>query len=145
MKAFYTWFITRDRVFKFSWIRIVSLIITGTSFVATEFSRLHLRPLFRSRGVENLDILNSIGNLGGIVVQIFFGMALLNPNRIQSYRLAAFFAVGFVVYEFLQTVLPRGTFDWNDVLATVIGYGVSVGVIWVLWTLMPEKKEVAHR
>jgi uncharacterized membrane protein YccC len=74
--------------------------------------------------------------LGGIVVQIFFGLAVLNPNRRQSYRLATFFSVGYVVYEFLQPYLPKGVFDWKDVYGTVIGFAVSVLLLALTWRVV---------
>ena len=81
-----------------------------------------------------------IGNLGGIVVQIFLGLAVFNPTKQQSYRLAAFFSLGYVLYEFAQPVLPRGVFDWKDVYGTAIGFCLSLPMLALLWRLFPVRK-----
>ncbi len=84
-----------------------------------------------------MGLTDSIGNLGGIVVQIFLGLALFNPTKPQSYRLAGFFSLGYILYEFAQLVLPKGVFDWKDIYGTAIGFCLSLPVLALLWRLCP--------
>ena len=56
----------------------------------------------------------------------------------QSYRLAVFFSVGYIMYEFAQRFLPKGVFDWKDVYGTVPGLGLSLPILLALWRLFPE-------
>jgi hypothetical protein len=109
------------------------LLLGGAAFAVTEFGRFVLRPLVRQHGFDDFGFTGSIGNLGGILVMIFLGCALLNPTREQSFRLAAFYSVGFVIYEFVQPILPRGVFDWNDVIGTCIGYLISLPILSGVW------------
>ena len=106
------------------------------AFAATEFGRHFLRPWVRSSGLNDFGLTDCIGNLGGIVVMIFFGCAAMNPTRKQSFRLAAFYSLGFVAYEFVQPYLPKGVFDWLDVLGTAIGYLISLALLSFIWRLM---------
>jgi hypothetical protein len=99
----------------------------------TEFGRFVLRPFVRQHGIDDFGLTGSIGNLGGILVMIFLGCAVLNPTRQQSFRLAAFYSVGFIIYEFVQPLLPKGVFDWNDVVGTGIGYLISLPILMAVW------------
>jgi hypothetical protein len=132
------WLVTPQRFLVFSRFRVACAILSGLAFLVTEAGRHVLRPYIRSSGLNDYGVTDSIGNLGGILVQIFFSLSILNPDMAQSYRLAAFFTIGYIGYEFLQPYLPRGTFDWNDVLGTVLGYCFAVPVIWILWRIFPQ-------
>ena len=134
------WLATPNRFLKPGKILFVFLIIGVLAFVVTEFGRHVCRPYVRSHGLNDYGLTDSIGNLGGILVQIFLGCALVNATREQSIRLATFFSLGYVVYEFLQPVLPKGVFDWNDVFGTVIGYFISLPILLVIWWLIPEER-----
>lgn len=131
------WLVTQDRFLKPSGSRFVFFMMGAAAFVATEFGRHVYRPLARQYDIRDFGLADSIGNMGGIVVQIFLSLALLNATRRQSYRLATFFALGYVLYEFVQPVLPRGMFDWKDVYGTAIGWAFSLIVLAGLWRMIP--------
>lgn len=130
---------TPERILKPSRSRIVFLFIGIAAFSATEFGRHVCRPYVRNHGINDFGITDSIGNLGGIVVMIFLGCAAMNPIKSQSFRLAIFYSLGFVVYEFLQPVLPRGVFDWNDVFGTVVGFLISIVMLGFVWWWMKDQ------
>lgn len=132
---------TRARYFEPSRARLVFLLLAAGAFVVTELGRFVYRPYVRIHGVNDLGLADCIGNLGGVVVQIFLGLAVLNPTRRQSYRLATFFAVGYVIYEFLQPYLPKGVFDWKDVYGTVIGFTISVLLLAVTWRVVGGERD----
>jgi hypothetical protein len=132
------WLITRQRIREFPNIRGAFLIVSVLAFAVTELGRHLVRPYVRSSGFDDFGLTESNGNLGGIIVQIFFSFAIINPSKRQSYRLAAFFSIGYIVYEFAQPFLPKGTFDWNDVWGTVLGYCVAMPVLWLLWRIFPS-------
>jgi hypothetical protein len=129
-------FTTRERYFKPGRPRLAFLVLAAVAFCVTECGRYVYRPYVREHGVSDFGLADSIGNLGGVVVQIFLGLAVLNATRKQSYRLAAFFAVGYVLYEFAQPYLPKGVFDWKDIYGTLIGFMVSVLIIAVVWRVI---------
>lgn len=100
------YFSSPDRIFAPSRSRLVFLLLGIAAYAATELGRFVYRPYARQNHLSDFGLADSVGNLGGIGVQIFLGLAILNSTRRQSYRMAAFSAVG---------------------------YGVSVAVIAVVW------------
>lgn len=129
------WLTTPERIRQPARIRLVFLGISVLAFVITEFGRFVYRPWVRENGIEDFGLADCIGNLGGILVMIFLCLAFFNPTKVQSYRLAGFYSAGFVLYEFAQPYLPKGVFDWLDVYATILGWGISVVVLWTIWRL----------
>ena len=127
------WLSSPDRLLKPSRVRVAFLLLGTAAFGATEFGRFVARPFVRSHGINDLGLTGSIGNLGGILVIIFLGCAALNPTREQSFRLAAFYSLGFVAYEFVQPALPKGVFDWLDVIGTGVGYLISLPILAAVW------------
>ena len=113
--------------------RIVFFVLAGCAFLVTEFGRFRYRPWVRANDIDDFGLADSIGNLGGILVQIFFVLAVVGGTRRKSFIMATGMAVGYVIYEFAQPYLPKGTFDWGDVLATGIGYVVAMPVVWLVW------------
>ena len=135
------WLSTRSRLFQPGRTRLVFLLIAVCTFGATEFGRHVYRPWAYAKGLKDLGLADSIGNLGGIVVQVFFTIAVLNATRAQSFRWAAFLSVGYIAYEFVQPHLPKGVFDWKDVAATGLGYCVCLLVLWVTWSTMDAARQ----
>ena len=132
------WLTTPQRFLEPGRVRVVFFCLAVLAFFVTEFGRFVYRPYVRRHGVADLGLADSIGNLGGIVVQIFITLAAVNATRKQSFRIAPLLAVGYVAYEFLQPVLPKGVFDWKDVYGTLIGLCFSLAVLWAIWRLFPE-------
>jgi len=132
---------TVDRLFEAKKIRLAFLLVAGVAFVITEFGRFVCRPYVRKHGINDFGITDSIGNAGGIIVICFLGIAVINPSPKKGYALALFYTLGFVAYEFAQPHLPKGTFDWNDVYGTFIGFLITLPILWGLRRAMPEKAE----
>jgi hypothetical protein len=84
---------------------------------------------------------DSIGNLGGIVVQIFLTIAAFHSTKKQSFIIAPLLAVGYIAYEFLQPILPKGVFDWKDVLGTLIGLAAALVILWIVWRYFGAEAE----
>ena len=134
------WLSTPERIWKPSRSRFAFLLVSAVAFAVTEFGRFVARPWVRSNNINDLGLTDSIGNLGGIAVMIFFGCAVMNPTRKQSYRIAAFYSICFILYEFAQPYLPKGVFDWMDVVGTAIGYGISLPILAALWHVIPHSE-----
>lgn len=98
------------------------------SFFVTEIGRRVYRPIIYRNEINDFGLADSIGNLGGIVAQVFLGLALMNSNLKQGFKLIGFLVIGYVFYEIIQPVLPKGTFDWKDVYGTIVG-GAFAGIV----------------
>ena len=91
------------------------------SYGITEIGRFVYRPFIYKNHLNDFGIADSIGNLGGIITQIFFGLTFFNPTKKKGIRLIVFFSSGYIVYEIAQLILPRGVFDWLDIYGTLFG------------------------
>lgn len=107
--------------------RVIYVVALVLSFVVTEIGRHVYRPIIYQNGINDFGLADSIGNLGGITAQVFLGLALMNPNLKQGIRVIGFLIIGYIFYEIVQPILPKGTFDWKDVFGTILG-GVLAGI-----------------
>ncbi len=58
--------------------RLLYAAIAVSAFLLTEVGRNLYRPYVYENGINDFGIADSMGNLGGIVVQVFFSLAFLN-------------------------------------------------------------------
>lgn len=124
--------------------RIIYFILFIASFVLTEIGRYVYRPFIYSQNINDFGIADSIGNSGGILVQIFFALTILNSSTKKGLRLITFFVFGYIAYEIIQPLLPRGTFDWLDIYGTIIG-GVLAIVIFLILRKVIKNNGVYYR
>ena len=101
--------------------RISYLSIFITSLLITEIGRNIYRPFIYNNNINNFRIADSIGNFGRIIAQVFFGFLIFNPLKNKGFRLIVFYVIGYMLYEVLQPLLPRGVFNWKDIYGTIIG------------------------
>ena len=127
----------------FRTIDLFRLLYATTAVVAlllTEAGRFVYRPYIYGNGINDFGIADSMGNLGGIVVQIFFSLALLNSQKKKAYNVVGFLVAGYILYEIAQPYLPKGVFDWNDIYGTIIGGFVSVMFLLLLRLIVKRNR-----
>jgi len=111
--------------------RVIYVVALILAFVVTEIGRHVYRPIIYQNDINDFGLADSIGNMGGIIAQIFLGLALMNPNLKQGFRVIGFLIIGYIFYEIVQPILPKGTFDWKDVFGTILG-GVLAGIVFFM-------------
>ncbi len=111
----------KETIKRIDTIRIIYFITFLLFFAITEFGRFVYRPFIYENNIYDFGLADSIGNLGGIIVQSFFGLTIINSTKEKGLRLIIFFAVGYVLYEIAQPYLPKGVFDWKDIYGTLLG------------------------
>ena len=114
------------------------------AFLLTEAGRNIYRPYIYETGINDFGIADSIGNLGGIVVQVFVSLALLNSRKTKAFNVIGFLVAGFILYEIIQPYLPKGVFDWKDIYGTIIG-GIICAFLVVLLRLVINPNRVLLR
>jgi hypothetical protein len=119
--------------------RIIYFVIAVLFFFLTEIGRNIYRPFIYANNIDDYGIADSIGNSGGIIVQIFFMLAILNSPRKKIFRVIGFVVIGYILYEILQPYLPRGVFDWKDIYGTLIGGVISLFVLFILKKIVKNK------
>jgi hypothetical protein len=115
-------------------IRVIYFLIAVLFFFLTELGRKVYRPFIYRNSIDDYGIADSVGNSGGIIVQIFVALAILNAPGAKAFRIVGFMVAGYILYEILQPYLPRGVFDWKDIYGTLIG-----GVLSVILLLLIKK------
>ena len=121
-------------------LRLLYLVTAVVAFLVTEAGRDVYRPYIYEHGINDLGIADSMGNLGGIVVQIFFSLAILNSQKQKAFNVIGFLVAGYILYEFVQPYLPNGVFDWKDILGTIIGGVISVLVLLLLRRIVKSNR-----
>ena len=137
-----TGFLFTDRE-SFRTIDTLRLIYAATAVAAfglTEAGRYVYRPYVYENGISDFGIADSMGNLGGIVVQIFFSLAILNSQRRKAFNVVGFLVAGYILYEIVQPYLPKGVFDWKDIYGTIIGGAISVAYLLLLRMIVKENQ-----
>ena len=139
MKSKNNFFIDYDKIRTIDTIRIFYFITFLLSFGLTEIGRYVYRPYIYANKINDFGIADSMGNLGGIIVQIFFSLALLNSPRNKVFNVIGFIVIGYILYEILQPYLPRGVFDWKDIYGTLIGGVISLFVLLFVKKIVKNK------
>lgn len=121
MKLKDNFFLDTEKIRTIDTFRIIYFVTFLISFGLTEIGRFIYRPFIYENNIKDFGIADSMGNLGGIIVQLFFGLTIFNSTRIKGVRLIVFFVLGYILYEIAQPVLPKGVFDWKDIYGTIIG------------------------
>ena len=121
--------------------RVLYLGVAVFAFFITKAGRELYRPFIYENGINDYWIADSIGNLGGIIVQIYFSFALLNTPKKKGFRVIGFLVIGYILYEILQPYLPHGVFDWKDIYGTVIGGFISI-FIWLAISVLVKNKVI---
>lgn len=129
MSGINNFFIDKNALRTIDTSRIVYAIVSILAFFSTEIGRNIYRPFIYRNNIDDFGVADSIGNLGGVVVQIFFTLAILNSPKQKAIRVILFIILGYIVYELLQPYLPKGVFDWKDIYGTLIG-GLISTIIW---------------
>lgn len=81
-----------------------------------------------------------MGNSGGIIVQIFFALAIINSTKKKGLRLIAFMVLGYILYEIAQPFLPKGVFDIKDIYGTFIGGMISLLLFLLIYKGVKQNK-----
>ena len=124
------WFTDNDSFRSVDTRRLLYVLISVGAFFITETGRFLYRPFIYENNINDFGLADSIGNLGGIVVQIYLGLAIFNSPKHKGWRIIVFMTLGYILYEFLQPYLPKGVFDWKDVWGTLIG-GLISGLVYI--------------
>ena len=119
--------------------RIIYFVMAVIFFFLTEIGRKIYRPFIYSNNIDDYGIADSIGNSGGIIVQIFFMLAVLNSQGKKIFRVIGFIVIGYILYEILQPYFPRGVFDWKDIYGTLIGGLISLFVLIIIKKIVKNK------
>jgi len=120
--------------------RILYFLITIFSFLFTEAGRYIYRPFIYENNINDYGLADSIGNWGGILVQIFFGLTIINPSFKLGLRIIEIIVIGYIIYEILQPYLPKGTFDWLDIYGSLIGGFIGLILYYLIHKTVSNNK-----
>ena len=132
MKSRNNFFLDKDNFRIIDKLRIYYSILFIVSYGLTEIGRYVYRPFIYDNHINDFGIADSIGNSGGILAQIFFGLMIINPSKKKGIRLIAFFSFGYILYEIVQPFLPHGIFDWKDIYGTLLGGIIGLIILLLL-------------
>jgi hypothetical protein len=144
MKSKNNFFLDIENIKRLDTFRIIYFVMFVLSFGITEIGRYIYRPFIYENNINDFGIADSMGNSGGIIVQIFFGLAIFNSTKIKGIRLISFFIIGYVIYELAQLFLPKGVFDWKDIYGTIIGGSIGL-ILFLLIQKVIKRNKIIYR
>jgi hypothetical protein len=121
-------------------LRLAYAVVAVGAFALTEAGRGIYRPYIYETGINDFGIADSLGNLAGIVVQVFASLTILNSQKAKVFNVIGFLVAGYILYEIIQPYLPRGVFDWKDIYGTIIGGIVSALLVLLLRLVVPHNR-----
>jgi hypothetical protein len=144
MKSKNNFFLDIENIKRLDTFRIIYFVMFVLSFGITEIGRYIYRPFIYENNINDFGIADSMGNSGGIIVQIFFGLSIFNSTKIKGIRLISFFIIGYVIYELAQLFLPKGVFDWKDIYGTIIGGSIGL-ILFLLIQKVIKRNKIIYR
>ncbi len=144
MKTQNNFFIDKEKIRIIDTFRMIYFITFLISFGLTEIGRYIYRPFIYENDINDYGLADSMGNLGGIIVQIFFGLAIFNSTKEKGLRIILFFVVGYILYEVVQPILPKGVFDWKDIYGTITG-GLIGLLLFLLINKVVKRNKIIYR
>jgi glycopeptide antibiotics resistance protein len=142
MKLKSNFFLDEKKIRTIDTYRIIYFVIFLISFGLTEIGRYMYRPFIYENNINDYGIADSMGNSGGIIVQLFFGLLIFNSSKIKGLRLISFFIIGYIFYEIAQLFLPKGVFDWKDIYGTIIGGLIGFLVFLLIHKVIKKNKTI---
>lgn len=80
------------------------------------------RSYVYNNNIKDYGLADIFPNIGAVLAASFLFMARGRHEKYKDELIIILGAVlGFIIYEFIQIVIPIGTFDWNDIIGTIIG------------------------
>jgi hypothetical protein len=116
----------RRRFLTFSRARLINTLVAVAAFALTEIGRDIYRPYVYGHNVNDFGIADTMGNHLGTVAIVFFTLAVSHAGRRDGLVMMAVIVPGLVLYELVQGLMRDSTFDWRDVVATLIGGAISI-------------------
>mgnify|MGYP001815835438 CR=1 FL=1 len=141
-RPIWSFFTDRDSIRTVDVLRVTYALVAVAAFILTEVGRSVYRPFIYENSIDDFGIADSMGNLGGIVVQIYASLAIINARGRKALNVIGFLVAGYILYEFLQLVLPKGVFDWKDIYGTIVGAIASTLLLLVIVRLVSKKNRV---
>jgi len=142
MKSQNNFFLDKEKIRTIDTYRIIYFVAFLISFGITEIGRYIYRPIIYENNISDYGIADSMGNSGGIIVQLFFGLLIFNSSKIKGLRLIFFFIIGYILYEIAQLFLPKGVFDWKDIYGTIIGGLIGMLLFLLIHKVIKKNKNI---
>lgn len=93
-----------------------------------------------SNHLSSLPLNGSLSNLAGTGVATLFFILISNETRLRKMIVIAIMcALGLIIYEVLQLILPWQVFDIQDIIATFTGLLLIIAVIYFNHILICRK------
>jgi hypothetical protein len=105
-------------------IHHIDLVVFIMSLIVTTIVVFMKYLIFQN--IILLFIVNSFGNIGGVVVGSFlFFWWKKEPSFVNREVIILSVGIGLIIYELLQIFIPWQTYDVNDILGSLIGVVVA--------------------
>lgn len=139
-------FWNNERLFKQSRARGAYAVTFVAFSLITEVGRRVYRPYMYRTGISDFggavtfsETLVVLTQIFLILTQLFLYLSLANATRRQGYRIIGVVSLGYIAYEVLKPVVPKGEIDWKDVMAIGIAGVIASLLFMTIQLLFPAE------
>ena len=139
-------FWNNERLFKLSRARGAYAVTFVAFLLITEVGRRVYRPYMYRTGIDDFGGADTFGEtlvmltqIFLILIQIFLYLSLANATRRQGFRIIGVVSLGYIAYEVLKPIVPKGEIDWKDVMAIGIAGVIASLLLITIQLLFPAK------
>jgi hypothetical protein len=85
------------------------------------------RSYVYSNSINDCALADIFPNVGAVITAsfLFMGQAKYEEYK-DELRVILVSVLGFILYEFIQIIFPISTFDWKDIVGTIIGGIITI-------------------
>lgn len=118
--------------------RFTLCLLLAAAVIFTLYEETTLRPYWIKHHVNTYTVADWLPNLLGPVILVLLYTLIKEINdKAVLLRSTISLVAGLVIYEIMQLFMPSRTFDYKDIIASIVGGALIYGLICGVFTLFP--------
>jgi VanZ family protein len=118
--------------------RFTLCVLLAAVVIFTLYEETTLRPYWIKNHINTYTIADWLPNmLGAIVLVLLYTLIKEVNDKAVLLRSTLSLVAGLIIYEIIQLFMPSRTFDYKDIIASMVGGALEYGLICGVFSLFP--------